>query len=60
MNVEVVQRRLWERSQQHRKHSPTQWIATVCDRLLKHSNNQGSLESRMLGNCAPRNAAMNP
>ena len=50
MNVEVVQRRLWEQSQQHRKHSPTQWIATVCDRVLKRSNNQGSLESRMLGN----------
>ena len=60
MNVEVVQRRLWEQPRQSRKQSPTQWIATVCDRVLKRSNNQGSLESRMLGNCAPRNAAVNP
>ena len=33
----------------NRKHQP-QWIATVCDRVLKRSNNQGSLESRMQGN----------
>ena len=51
MNVEVVQRRLWKQSQQHRKHMyQPQRIATVCDRVLKRSNNQGSLESRMLGN----------
>jgi len=51
MNVEVVQRRLWEQSQQHRKHMhQPQRIATVCDRVLKRSNNQDSLESRMLGN----------
>ena len=74
MNVEVVQRRLWEQSQKHRKHRESdtplfpinkydgrvrnlmdlmhqpQWIATVCDQVLKRSNNQGSLESRMLGN----------
>ena len=51
MNVEVVQRRLWKQSQQPRKHMhQQQWIATVCDRVLKRSNNQGSLESRMLGN----------
>ncbi len=34
-------------------HQP-QWIATVCDRVLKRSNNQGSLESRMLGNLEVR------
>ena len=50
MNVEVVQRRLWEQSQNPRLHSPTQWNATACDRVLKHSDSQGSLESRMLGN----------
>ena len=51
MNVEVVQRRLWEQPQQHRKHMhQPQRIATVCDRVLKRSNNQDSLESRMLGN----------
>ena len=50
MNVEVVQRRLWEQSQQHRKHSTTRWIAASCDRVLKRSSNQDSLESRMLGN----------
>ena len=31
-----------------------QWIATVCDRVLKRSNNQGSLESRMFGNLQVR------
>ena len=52
MNVEVVQRRLWEQSQQHRKHRCTNrnGIATVCDRVLKRFNNQDSLESRMRGN----------
>ena len=54
MNVEVVQRRLWEPYQQSRKQSPTQWIATVCDRVLKRSHNQGSLESRMFGNLQVR------
>ena len=51
MNVEVVQRRLWEQSKQHRKHMhQPQRIAMVCNRVLKRSYNQGSLESRMLGN----------
>ena len=54
MNVEVVQRRLWEQSQQHRKHRESEWTATVCDRVLKRSNNQGSLESRMVGNLQVR------
>ena len=55
MNVEVVQRRLWEQPQQHRKHMhQPQRIATVCDRVLKRSNNQGSLESRMVGNLQVR------
>ena len=55
MNVEVVQRRLWKQSQQHRKHMyQPQRIATVCDRVLKRSNNQGSLESRMVGNLQVR------
>ena len=31
-----------------------QRIATVCDRVLKRSNNQGSLESRMFGNLQVR------
>ena len=45
MNVEVVQRRLWEQSQQHRKHMhQPQRIATVCDRVLKRSK-----ESRQSG-----------
>ena len=50
MNVEVVQRRLWEQSQQHRKHAQPQGIAAACDRVLKRSHDQDSLESRMLGN----------
>ena len=45
MNVEVVQRRLWEQPQQHRKHMhQPQRIATVCDRVLKRSK-----ESRQSG-----------
>ena len=41
MNVEVVQKRLREQSQQHRKHmhSP-QRIAAGCDRVLKRSRCQ--------------------
>ena len=56
MNVEVVQRRLWEQSQQHWKHRCTNrnGIATVCDRALKRSNSQDSLESRMPGNSQVR------
>ena len=74
MNVEVVQRRLWEQSQKHREHREAstplfpvnkydgrvrnlmdlmhqpQWIATACDRVLKRSHVQDSLESRMQGN----------
>ncbi len=50
MNVQVVQRRLWEQSQQHRKHRTTRWIAASCDRVLERSPNQDRLESRMLGN----------
>ena len=34
MNVEVVQRRLWEQSQQHRKQDQPQWIVTACNRVL--------------------------
>ncbi len=49
MNVEVVQKRLSERSQQHRKHQP-QWIAAARDRVLKRSRVEKHLESRMLGN----------
>ena len=40
--------KLWEQSQQHRKRSTTRWIAASCDRVLKRSQNQGSLESRKL------------
>ncbi len=41
MNVEVVQKRLWEQSQQHRKHMHhPQRIAAGCDRVLKRSRCQ--------------------
>jgi hypothetical protein len=41
MNVEVVQKRLWEQSQQHRKHMHhPQRIAAGCGRVLKPSRCQ--------------------
>ena len=51
MNVEVVQRRLQESSQLHRKH----FQRKDCDGVrpsAKRSSDQDSLESRMLGNLA--------
>jgi hypothetical protein len=42
MNVEVVQRRLWKPSQQHRKHHQPQWIATAYDRVLSDPRSRQS------------------
>ena len=52
MNVEVVQKRLWEQSQQHRKHMhQPQRIAVACDRVLTYAPAvKKHLESRMQGN----------
>jgi hypothetical protein len=49
MNVDVIQRRLWEQAARGSDVSP-QWMSAACDPMQQSSMIKKRLESRMQGN----------